>query len=107
MKIYEYNERIRSSGYYLKPVHVVYKRVGDTRVKYLYFSRYWYRLVKKDGKLLWIYVGKEKPDPHLPDPPLSPFEGFSVIVDNNDILVDEGTYRALRELSKRYLNIEI
>ncbi len=101
IKIYEYNSKIKESGYYLKPIHVVHKEVGDRKVKYIYFGRYWYRVVRNRGrKLRWVYVGKEKPDPHLPDPPLTPFEGIGVAVDNGDILVSENVFRALNEIAK-------
>lgn len=93
-KIYEYNELIRESGYYLKPVHVVIKK--STSFKYLYFGRYWYRIIKSEGrKLRWIYVGREKPDPNLPEPPLNPFEGLRIIVDGDDVVIDDYVYRVL------------
>ncbi len=102
-RIYAYNAMIKDSGYYLKPIHLVYKRLKNQRVKYIYFGRYWYRLVKKRGTIKWIYVGKDKPDPHLPDPPLSPFEGLSIIVNGDDIIVDRKTFNILNELSKLIL----
>ncbi len=103
-RIYAYNSMIKDSGYYLKPIHLVYKKLRNQRVKYIYFGRYWYRLVRKGSTVKWIYVGKDKPDPHLPDPPLSPFEGLSIIVDGTDIIVDEKTFNILNELSKLVLN---
>lgn len=99
-KIYEYNELIRESGYYLKPVHVVVKRFAN--LKYLYFGRYWYRVVRGDGRRLrWIYIGREKPDPNLPEPPLNPFEGLRIIVDGDDIMVDDYVHRALTSILKK------
>lgn len=93
-KIYEYNESIKDSGYYLKPVHVVIKK--SMNFKYLYFGRYWYRVIRGEGRRLrWIYVGREKPDPNLPEPPLNPFEGLKIIVDGNDVVVDDYVYRVL------------
>jgi len=103
-RIYAYNSRIRDSGYYLKPIHIVYKNVNNRRYKYLYFGRYWYRVIKKGKRVKWVYIGREKPDPHLPDPPLSPFEGISIIVDNNDVIVDELTFKVINEISKRILH---
>lgn len=98
-RIYEYNESIKELGYYLKPIHIVIKKA--TNLKYIYFGRYWYRLVKMDdGRIKWIYIGREKPDPHLPDPPLNPFEGLRIIVVDDDIIVDEYVYRILNNFPK-------
>jgi len=46
---YEYNRSIGSTGYYLKPVHKVYKYVGGSRRIYEYYGRYWWRL-SRTGK---------------------------------------------------------
>jgi hypothetical protein len=66
--VYEYNTKIRGYGVYLKPYHIVYRN-GK---KYIYIGRYWYKLERKNGKQKWIYLGKEKPLPNLPDPPELP-----------------------------------
>ena len=66
--VYEYNTKIRGYGVYLKPYHIVYKN-GK---KYIYIGRYWYKLERKNGKQKWVYLGKEKPLPNLPDPPELP-----------------------------------
>ena len=101
-RIYEYNSLIRETGYYLKPIHIVVKKMNDTRNKYIYFGRYWYRVARSsNGKLRWVYIGREKPDPQLPEPPLNPFEGLKIIVDGNDIIVDEHTYRVLNMLIRK------
>ena len=106
-RIYAYNSRIKDSGYYLKPIHVVYKNVNNRRLKYLYFGRYWYRVFKGGKKVKWVYIGKEKPDPHLPDPPISPFEGISIVVENDDLILDERTYNIVNELARRLLRKSI
>lgn len=109
-RLYEYNDRIKEFNYYLKPVHeVTYYYKGIPR-KYQYFGRYWYRLVKNPkskGGLKWIYVGREKPDPHLPEPPLNPFEGIKVVVENNDLLIDENVYVLLKRVLKNNYGIDI
>ncbi len=98
-RIYAYNESIKEFGYYLKPIHIVVKKA--TNLKYIYFGRYWYRLVKMDdGRVKWIYIGREKPDPHLPDPPLNPFEGLRIMVVDDDVIVDEYVYRILNTFPK-------
>jgi len=96
-RIYEYNSLIRESGYYLKPIHLVVKKDVNSKYKYLYFGRYWYRLIKaSNGRIRWIYVGREKPDPNLPEPPINPLEGLKIIVINeNDVIVDEYVYNTL------------
>jgi len=99
VRIYEYNDKIKDSGYYLKPLHIVHKVVGGRKLKYLYFGRYWYRVIRRRGKIRWVYVGRDKPDPHLPDPPISPFEGLGILVEGEDVLVDEKTYEALSRIS--------
>lgn len=96
-RIYEYNSLIRESGYYLKPIHLVVKKSINSKYKYLYFGRYWYRFTKTSSKRIrWIYVGREKPDPNLPEPPINPLEGLKIIaVNDNDIIVDEYVYNVL------------
>jgi len=111
-RIYEYNTMIRPTGYYLKPIHVVYKALGYVKLRYVYFGRYWYRLHKTHSssskyKVKWIYVGRDKPDPHLPDPPLNPFEGLRMIAINDDIVVTREVFEALRKLSQSILGEDI
>ncbi len=99
-KIYEYNSLIKETGYYLKPIHLVVKK--ELNLKYLYFGRYWYRVVRGyHGRIKWIYIGREKPDPNLPEPPLNPFEGLKIIVSDGDILVSEYIYKILTTMINR------
>lgn len=89
--IYSYNDRIRSEGYYLKPVHIVSRRTSmDSIVKYYYYGRYWYKMEKNENwRIKWIYLGRSKPSQNLPDPPENPLEGLVVkkIEDENTILL--------------------
>ncbi|MCD6488498.1 MAG: hypothetical protein J7K21_04665 [Desulfurococcales archaeon] len=85
--LYDYNKLISGKGYYLKPVHIVVKksRTGIP-VKYIYYGRYWYRIKyigKRSGtsRIKWTYIGRYKPDPNLPDPPVNPLEGIVVKID--------------------------
>ncbi len=78
----EYNKKIRESGYYLKPVHIVVKKVNNEVRIYRYYGRYWWRveyLGKKGGRSIikWIYIGREKPK-GLENPPKNPLEGIVV-----------------------------
>lgn len=89
-KIYEYNKLVSGKGFRLKPLHIVVKKQNNTTVKYLYFGRYWYKVVYvgrsgKTSKVKWIYLGKEKPDNTLPDPPKHPLEGIVVKIDDTGV----------------------
>jgi len=85
--VYEYNLSIRGSGYYLKPVHYVYKRSGSRVRVYEYYGRYWWRLQRVNGRIRWKYAGTRKP-PGLPEPPSTGLEGLRIIRDGDDIIVD-------------------
>ncbi len=94
LELYKYNSMIRDRGFYLKPKHVVVKNTREGKVKYIYLGRYWYTIKyigKRAGvsRIKWIYVGKEKPDPSLPDPPIHPLEGVVIKVDKGGIYVKE------------------
>ena len=97
-KIYEYNERIRSTGYYLKPIHIVKKNLSSGVRVYYYFGRYWYKLVKVGSKIKWIYIGREKPDPKLPEPPINILEKCKVVIAGGDVYVDDICYDVVLEI---------
>lgn len=101
--IYEYNNKIRYTGFYLKPVHIAVRRLQDgTVVKYYYYGRYWYRVEKVGSrKIKWIYVGKKKPLPYLPDPPSHPLEDVVVKKYNGNIEIEFPDERLFREISRR------
>ena len=79
-EVYRYNRRVKG-GYYLKPVHVVYKRGAKGEIReYRYYGRYWYAVEyfgKSRGKSIirWLYLGRDKPK-GLPPPPKNPLEGL-------------------------------
>ncbi len=99
-EVYRYNTIISRTGYYLKPVHKVYKRKSDGTVKiYEYYGRYWWRFKRDNGRKRLVYAGKEKPR-GLPDPPEIPLEGLSVIREDNDIIVDCRDYDRYRHVFK-------
>ncbi len=84
-ELYSYNSFIKRYGYYLKPMHIVYRRTKRGLTKYVYYGRYWYRVKYLDkhggtSRVKWVYVGREKPDPRLPDPPVHPLDGLVVRV---------------------------
>ncbi|MFN3267930.1 MAG: hypothetical protein ACK416_01575 [Zestosphaera sp.] len=113
-KLNEYNMLIKDSGYYLKPLHFVYLKSPRMflSIRYVYFGRYWYRVYRVSGsrsrsKIRWIYVGKEKPDPTLPDPPLNPFEGLYVLAVGSDVLLSEKSYKALVRISESFRGVNV
>jgi len=107
-EIYEYNNRIRSTGYYLKPVHMTTRRLADgTTLKYYYYGRYWYRVEKnREGKVRWIYLGREKPSPDLPDPPRNPLEGVVIKKYNSKVEIEFSSEEILRDIYERLSKYE-
>ena len=97
VEIYEYNTRISKTGYYLKPVHRVYRKTGGQRKVYEYYGRYWWRLERSKGRLKWIYVGRIKPE-GLPEPPRHVLEGLSVIREGEDVIIECSLYDKFRTL---------
>ncbi|MCE4618775.1 MAG: hypothetical protein F7C37_04955 [Desulfurococcales archaeon] len=94
---YEYNTLISKTGYYLKPVHKVYKKLPDGRTRiYEYYGRYWWR---KEGKR-WIYAGHVKPRKIRVDPPDHPLDGLSIIIEGEDIILDCRDFERFREYFK-------
>jgi len=96
-EIYYYNSRISGSGYYLKPVHKVYRKSNGVRRIYEYYGRYWWSLRREGGRLKWIYVGSTTPR-GLPSPPKHPLEGLSVIREGDDVIVDCSIYDRFKTL---------
>ena len=92
--IYEYNDAIRGTGYYLKPVHKVYKNVGGVRRVYEYYGRYWWRRIKRRDRSGYklVYAGTEKPREVPLDPPHTGLEGLRVIVEGDDIIIECSVY---------------
>ncbi len=110
-KVREYNSLISGRGYYLKPIHMVYKTSGEVKKKYIYHGRYWWRieyLGRSGGKprIKWIYLGKDKPQ-GLPDPPKDPLLGltyYKVLGDDNYVYVPLKHIARLQMLSKKRLS---
>ncbi len=96
---YEYNSKISSTGYYLKPVHKVYKTLGDGRRRiYEYYGRYWWRRVGKR----FVYAGVSKPRAVKEPPPPNPLDGLSIIVEGEDIILSCRDYEKFYEYFKGY-----
>lgn len=100
-----------------KTVAEFQKEVNDITRGYVYAPRtwktqeglktgyYWYRYVYKareDGSRYRTqkYIGKEKPDFNLPDPPKNPLDGTPHEVVGNNILMDSKRYHNNKRLFK-------
>ena len=99
-ELYEYNSRIRGTGYYLKPVHMVTKWRGNSKRTYYYYGRYWWRLEYrgrrgKTSLVRWVYVGREKPE-GLPEPPRNPLEGLKFYVIDGDVYMSCNMFRKFK-----------
>lgn len=104
-EIYRYNNLVRNKNYYLKPVHIVIKKKSNgSIVKYQYYGRYWYRLERKPGRpsrIKWVYMGKEKPEKELPDPPRNPLDGLVIKISDNEVEIiasKKKTYQLIYEV---------
>ncbi|MDM7274882.1 MAG: hypothetical protein P3X22_001995 [Thermoprotei archaeon] len=95
MAIYEYNSRIKYTGFYLKPVHKVYKSPGGVRRVYEYYGRYWWRITRKGGKVRFEYVGASKPA-KVEEPPDNPLEGLVVVREGEDVIVECSVYERFK-----------
>jgi hypothetical protein len=82
-RVYGYNTKIKDYGVYLKPYHIVYKK----EKKYIYIGKYWYKIMKVNGKLKWIYLGRSKPIGEMPDPPS--LVNFTIVMEGNTYILDE------------------
>ncbi|OYT56540.1 MAG: hypothetical protein B6U76_03405 [Desulfurococcales archaeon ex4484_217_2] len=80
---------------YLKPMHVVIVKKGNSVRKYVYVNRYWWK-IKYSGKrgrtskVKWKYLGKSIP--------LSEEYGLKFKIVGNDIIIDEKSLMKLREV---------
>ena len=99
---YEYNRSIGSTGYYLKPVHKVYKYVGGSRRIYEYYGRYWWRLSRTGKGPRYIYAGMVKPESVKVDPPSNPLEGLSLIREGSDIIIKCSDFEKFSNIFKGY-----
>ncbi len=90
---YHFNSIISKYGYYVKPVHKIYKTVNGVRRVYAYYGRYWW---KKIGKKL-IYAGRVKPEIIPNMPPKHEFEGITLIFEGEDVIMDCHVYERLKK----------
>ncbi|MEM4788627.1 MAG: hypothetical protein QXV06_02400 [Ignisphaera sp.] len=70
---------IKRYGVYLKPIHIVVKKTPEGSKVYHYYGKYWYKVIYNNGRLRWIYIGREKPFPEIPNPPLNPVTVVRII----------------------------
>ena len=98
--VYKYNSVAAKYGYYLKPVHRVYKRVGDRVRVFEYYGRYWWRIEGGRKKRL-VYAGSNKPA-GVPQPPRIPLLGLAIAREGDDVILDCETYARLSSVFKGY-----
>ncbi|MEM2296187.1 MAG: hypothetical protein QW775_05800 [Ignisphaera sp.] len=82
--LYSYNTMIKKYGVYLKPIHIVVKKTSEGAKVYHYYGKYWYKVVYSNGRLRWVYIGREKPFPWIPNPPLNPITTVKIINRGSD-----------------------
>ncbi len=107
--IYEYNSKIKDTGFYLKPAHIVYKTVNGVRRKYYYFGRYWWQIWIKGRRgtttlVKWTYYGSRMPylEKLLQNPPpVTPFDGISYAVEGDDVIITRENYEKLKPLLEK------
>jgi len=80
---------------YLKPMHVVIVKKGNSVKKYVYVNRYWWKIKysgkrSRTSKVKWKYLGKSMP--------LSEEYGLKFKIVGNDIIIDEKSLMKLREI---------
>jgi len=80
---------------YLKPIHVVIVKKGNSVRKYVYVNRYWWKIKysgkrSRTSKVKWKYLGKSIP--------LSEEYGLKFKIVGNDIIIDEKSLMKLREI---------
>jgi len=80
---------------YLKPIHVVIVKKGNSVRKYVYVNRYWWKIKysgkrSRTSKVKWKYLGKSIP--------LSEEYGLKFKIVGNDIIIDEKSLMKLREV---------
>ena len=80
---------------YLKPMHVVIVKKGNSVRKYVYVNRYWWKIKysgkrSRTSKVKWKYLGKSIP--------LSEEYGLKFKIVGNDIIIDEKSLMKLREI---------
>jgi len=80
---------------YLKPIHVVIVKKGNSVRKYVYVNRYWWKIKysgkrSRTSKVKWKYLGKSIP--------LSKEYGLRFKIVGNDIIIDEKSLMKLREI---------
>ena len=80
---------------YLKPIHVVIVKKGNSVRKYVYVNRYWWKIKysgkkSRTSKVKWKYLGKSIPLPKE--------YGLKFKIVGNDIIIDEKSLMKLREV---------
>lgn len=108
-KLNEYNDQIKHTGFYLKPVMKIVRRDRNDPSKVArydyYYGKFWYIQISTRQRKAYIYVGKEKPLESLPDPPRDPLEGIEMIQEGDDILIPKDQFERVKDLFAGYTKI--
>lgn len=113
--LYSYNTIVKRFGVYLKPIHIVVKKSSNGVKVYHYYGKYWYKVVYSKGKVRWIYIGREKPVPEIPNPPINPLTVIKVVGGKGDkacIFIEnihewEKVYQYFAEIVKKIKCVEV
>ena len=100
--IREYNRILLNKyGIYLKPVHIISRRYGKKKIKYVYFGRYFW-LVKDKRVLGWRYLRKYNVI-GIPEPPKHKLFSISLKLENEHIVInDKRTLIIIRSICSEY-----
>lgn len=108
-RLNEYNEQIKHTGFYLKPVTKVARRDRRDPSKIIrydyYYGKYWFFSISTKERKAYIYLGREKPLESLPDPPKDPLEGVEIVYDGEDILIPKEQFERIKDLFSGYTKI--
>ncbi|MEB3764944.1 MAG: hypothetical protein GSR77_02095 [Desulfurococcales archaeon] len=89
---YHFNSLVGKYGFYIKPVHKIYKTINGVRRVYAYYGKYW--LKRKGNKV--VYAGSQKPRV-IPDNVMSKLQSFTIIFEEEDVIMDCWVYEKLKK----------
>ena len=96
----EYKKTYRGWGYTFKKV----MPKGATKPYY-----YWYKWEYDPNTQnnVWTYVGKEKPEVNIPDPPVNRLDEVSYSLAGENVIINEIEYQKIIDIFENYQKFEI
>lgn len=96
----EYKKIYRGWGYTFKKV----MPKGATKPYY-----YWYKWEYDPNTQnnVWTYVGKEKPEVNIPDPPVNRLDEVSYSLAGENVIINEIEYQKIIDIFENYQKFEI